>query len=129
MPRARRKDLTGSRSPRPRRHRETDSGAFGRCLCAEAGMSPAVVENQAAYIQGWLTRLRSEKRLIVIAAAKARKAADYILGRSCITEKMRAAAEPKLGRLLQSSDRRHTPLDNRIPRACSAFAIAEVLRK
>jgi antirestriction protein ArdC len=23
-------------------------------LCAEAGISPAVLENQAAYIQGWL---------------------------------------------------------------------------
>jgi antirestriction protein ArdC len=41
-----------------------------------------VVENQAAYIQGWLAKLRSEKRLVVVAAAKAQKAADYILGRS-----------------------------------------------
>ena len=51
-------------------------------LCAEAGISPAVVENQAAYIQGWLARLRSNDRLVVVAAAKAQKAADYILGRS-----------------------------------------------
>jgi antirestriction protein ArdC len=51
-------------------------------LCAEAGISPAVVENQAAYIQGWLSRLKSEKRLIVVAAAKAQRTADYILGRS-----------------------------------------------
>ena len=51
-------------------------------LCAEAGISPAVVENQAAYIQSWLAKLRSEKRLVVVAAAKAQKAADYILGRS-----------------------------------------------
>jgi len=55
-------------------------------LCAEAGISPAVIENEAAYIQGWLTKLRSEKRLIVIAAAQAQKAADYILGRSGSTE-------------------------------------------
>ena len=51
-------------------------------LCAEAGISPAVIENEAAYIEGWLSKLRSEKRLIVIAAAQAQKAADYILGRS-----------------------------------------------
>ncbi len=48
-------------------------------LCAEAGISPAVLENQAAYIQGWLAKLRSEKRMVVIAAAQAQKAADYIL--------------------------------------------------
>jgi len=48
-------------------------------LCAEAGISPAVVENQAAYIQGWVARLKSEKRLIVVAAAKAQTTADYIL--------------------------------------------------
>jgi antirestriction protein ArdC len=52
-------------------------------LCSEAGISPAVVENQAAYIQAWLAKFRSDKRLIVIAAAKAQKTADYILGRSC----------------------------------------------
>jgi antirestriction protein ArdC len=52
-------------------------------LCAEAGISPAVIENEAAYLQGWLAKLRSDKRLIVIAAAKAQKAADYILGRFC----------------------------------------------
>jgi len=50
-------------------------------LCAEAGISPAVVENQAAYIQGWLGKLRGDKRLIVMAAAQAQKAADFILNR------------------------------------------------
>ena len=48
-------------------------------LCAEAGISPAVLENQAAYIQGWLAKLRSEKRMVVTAAAQAQKAADYTL--------------------------------------------------
>ena len=50
-------------------------------LCAEAGISPAVVENQAAYLQGWLAKLNSEKRMVVIAAAQAQRAADYILGK------------------------------------------------
>src|SRR5579864_6365874 len=53
-------------------------------LCAEAGISPAVLENQAAYIQGWLAKLRSEKRMVVIAAAQAQKAADYILNRRAV---------------------------------------------
>ena len=50
-------------------------------LCAEAGISPAVVENQAAYIQGWLGKTRSDKRLVIMAAAQAQKAADFILNR------------------------------------------------
>jgi antirestriction protein ArdC len=50
-------------------------------LCAEAGISPAVVENQAAYIQGWLGKIRSDKRLVIMAAAQAQKAADFILNR------------------------------------------------
>jgi antirestriction protein ArdC len=48
-------------------------------LCAEAGISPAVLENQAAYIQGWAAKIRSDKRMVVVAAAQAQKAADYIL--------------------------------------------------
>ena len=48
-------------------------------LCAQAEFSPAVITNQAAYIQGWLATLRSDKRLVVIAAAQAPRAADYIL--------------------------------------------------
>lgn len=51
-------------------------------LCAEAGIAPPVIENEAAYIQGWFSKLKNEKRLIVVAAAQAQRAADYILGRS-----------------------------------------------
>ena len=50
-------------------------------LCVEAGISPAVITNQAAYIKGWLATLRNDKRLVVIAAAQAQKTADYILNR------------------------------------------------
>jgi antirestriction protein ArdC len=51
-------------------------------LCAEAGISPAVISNQAAYIQGWLAKLRGDKRMVVTAATQAQKAADYILRRA-----------------------------------------------
>jgi len=48
-------------------------------LCAEGGISPAVPENQAAYIAGWLKKLRDDRRLVLRAAGQAQKAADYIL--------------------------------------------------
>ncbi len=51
-------------------------------LCAEAGISPAVIDNESAYIQNWLKALRDDRRLVVHAAAQAQKAADYILGRT-----------------------------------------------
>ena len=31
-------------------------------LCAEAGISPAVLENQAAYIAGWLKKLKRRSK-------------------------------------------------------------------
>jgi antirestriction protein ArdC len=55
------------------------SAAF---LCAEAGISNAVIHNQAAYVAGWLKKLRDDRRLIGHAAAQAQKAADYILNRT-----------------------------------------------
>jgi antirestriction protein ArdC len=48
-------------------------------LCAAAGISPAVIANQVAYIQGWLAKLRGDMHMVVMAAAQAQKAADYIL--------------------------------------------------
>ena len=52
-------------------------------LCAEAGISNAVIDNQAAYLFGWLARLRGDRKLLIHAAAQAQHAADYILGRAC----------------------------------------------
>jgi antirestriction protein ArdC len=50
-------------------------------LCAEAGISAPVIANQAAYVAGWLKKLRDDRKLLVNAAAQAQKAADFILGR------------------------------------------------
>ena len=50
-------------------------------LCAEAGIDGTVIPNSAAYIQNWLGALRNDKRMVVLAAAQAQKAADYILNR------------------------------------------------
>lgn len=48
-------------------------------LCGIANISPSVIEHQAAYIKGWLKKLREDKKVVVNAAAQAHKAADYIL--------------------------------------------------
>jgi antirestriction protein ArdC len=53
------------------------SAAF---LCGEAGIQPAVIENQAAYISGWLGKLKADKKLVIHAAGAAAKSADWILG-------------------------------------------------
>jgi antirestriction protein ArdC len=48
-------------------------------LCAEAGISNVVIGNQAAYVSGWLKKLRDDRKLLIHAAAHAQRAADYIL--------------------------------------------------
>ncbi len=50
-------------------------------LCAEAGISNAVIGNQAAYVAGWLKKLRDDRKLLIHAAAQAQHAVDYILNR------------------------------------------------
>ena len=50
-------------------------------LCGLTGIEQRTIENSAAYIQGWLRELKSDKKLLVMAAAQAQKASDYILNR------------------------------------------------
>lgn len=50
-------------------------------LCAESGIENAVIENAAAYIQGWKSRITSDPKFIVQAANAAQKAADFILNK------------------------------------------------
>ena len=57
-------------------------------LCGVAGIANETVDNSAAYIQSWLTKLKNDTRLVILAAAQAQKAADYIVGTSAAeTEK------------------------------------------
>lgn len=49
-------------------------------LCAVTGIEQATIENSAAYIQGWLKKLKDDRKMIVYAAAAAQKAADFIRG-------------------------------------------------
>ena len=50
-------------------------------LCGHTGIENQAIDNSAAYISGWLKKLRSDKRLVIHAAAAAQKASDFILGR------------------------------------------------
>ena len=51
----------------------------GAMLLARAGLEPAYA-NSAAYLRGWLKALDEDKRLVVVAAQSAEKAARYVLG-------------------------------------------------
>lgn len=55
-------------------------------LCGEAGILDTTFDNSAAYIKGWVSKLRSEPKWIVKAGGEAAKAADYILGRRKVEE-------------------------------------------
>ena len=66
----------------PTYSREELIAEFGAAfLCGHTGIETVTIENSAAYIQGWLKRLKTDSRLVIQAAANAQKAADYILNR------------------------------------------------
>ena len=49
-------------------------------LAAVCGISPAVIQNSAAYLANWIRVLKGDSKLLVQAASAAQKAADYIRG-------------------------------------------------
>ena len=52
---------------------------IGACfICSSVGIEQTF-DNSAAYIKGWLKKLKDDKKLIVKAASQAKKAAEYIL--------------------------------------------------
>lgn len=88
-------ELTHSTGHASRLNRLKDVAAFGADysreeLVAEIGSAflmnhvgletPSTFDNSAAYIQGWLSALKNDKRLVVSAAGAAEKAVKYILG-------------------------------------------------
>jgi antirestriction protein ArdC len=48
-------------------------------LCGHAGIVERTIDNSAAYVASWLSRLKDDCKLVVQAAAQAQKAADFIL--------------------------------------------------
>lgn len=49
-------------------------------LCGHCGIGEEIFTHNASYIAEWLKELENDPKLVVIAAAKAQKAADYIIG-------------------------------------------------
>lgn len=53
---------------------------IGACyLCSHAGILHQEFDNNIAYIQAWLSKLKNDKKCIIYAAAKSQKAVDFIL--------------------------------------------------
>lgn len=48
-------------------------------LCGLCGIENKTIDNSAAYIQSWLSKLKSDNRFIIQASGYAQKAVDYIL--------------------------------------------------
>ena len=48
-------------------------------LCGQCQIENKTIANQAAYIQGWLKALKNDKTMVIMAAAQAQKASDYII--------------------------------------------------
>jgi antirestriction protein ArdC len=48
-------------------------------LCGNTGIENKTIDNSAAYIGGWLKRLKDDSRLVIISAANAQKAVNWIL--------------------------------------------------
>ncbi len=59
------------------------------------GIEQKQFEQSASYIQGWLGRLKNDKRLIVSASAHAQKAVDFILDLKAEVSEPEAQAEEK----------------------------------
>jgi len=52
-------------------------------LCAQGGIDcDEIMENSAAYLQGWLKVMKKDKLFIFKTAAAAQRASDYILNQS-----------------------------------------------
>ncbi len=49
-------------------------------LCGVTGIAQATLPASASYLQGWLHALRTDRRMLVLAAAQAQKAADFVQG-------------------------------------------------
>lgn len=49
-------------------------------LCGHAGISPATIDDSAAYLQSWIRALKGDSKLVIQAASQAQKAAEYLLG-------------------------------------------------
>jgi antirestriction protein ArdC len=72
----------GKRFKSDERAMEELTAELGSCfLAADLGLSPARLDENAAYIESWLRVLKSDKRAVFTAASMASKAVEYLHGR------------------------------------------------
>ncbi len=53
-------------------------------LCSLAGIENQTIDNSASYINNWLTKLRSDRKLLVQAGSAAQKAMDFITNATAV---------------------------------------------
>ena len=47
-------------------------------LCATSGIEQETIDSSASYIRSWIKAFQDDRKMVVIAAAQAQKATDYI---------------------------------------------------
>jgi len=60
--------------------REELVAEIGACFLCGMSNIQGVFDNNVAYIESWIKALQNDSKMVVVAAAQAQKAADYILG-------------------------------------------------
>jgi antirestriction protein ArdC len=61
-------------------------------LAGHTGIEQVTLSNSAAYLDGWIRALKGDAKLVIVAAAAAQKATDYILNRQTETAQETACA-------------------------------------
>ena len=61
-------------------------------LVGHTGIEQVILTNNAAYLAGWIKALKGDAKLVIVAAAAAQKATDYILNRQAETAQETACA-------------------------------------
>ena len=62
-------------------------------LCGKAGILDETADNSAAYLDGWRALIKADRRAVVLAAAAAQKAVDYIAPAPAVEEPEQPEAE------------------------------------
>lgn len=76
------RDLTGKYGSSKYAKEELIAEMTACYLCAEANIIQFTADNNAAYIANWLKVLKEDNKMLIQAAGKAQRAADYILNRT-----------------------------------------------
>jgi antirestriction protein ArdC len=61
-------------------------------LVGHTGIEQVTLTNNAAYLAGWIKALKGDAKLVIVAAAAAQKATDYVLNRQAETAQETAIA-------------------------------------